>query len=130
MMAHLNVGYNIYQIASDAEGNLVAATYTGEVLRVSADGERRLIDTGFGPGRLVAVATTPDGDILAAERGGQGRILRITEAGAREVVYWSPGARFYGLAVDDGFLFALDLTSRQLLRIPLPAPAPVLARGH
>jgi hypothetical protein len=47
------------------------------------------------------------------------------------VVYRSPGARFYGLAVDDGFLFALDLTYRQLLRVPLPTrPSRVFARGN
>ena len=126
----MNVGYNIYQIASDEHGNLYAATYSGDVLRVSADGDRRLIETGFGPGRLVAVATTADGAVLAAERGGQGRIVRITPDGRSEVVYWSPGARYYGLAVDDGFLFALDLTHRQLLRIPLPATPPLYARSN
>lgn len=124
----MNVGYNIYQIASDDSGNVFAATYGGDVLRVSADGDRRLIPTGFGPGRLVAVATTPSGAVLAAERGGQGRILRIDPDGTSDIVYWSPGARFYGLAVDDGFLFALDLTYRQLLRIPLPTARAVFAR--
>jgi M6 family metalloprotease-like protein len=119
----MNVGYNIYQIASDAAGNLFAATYTGDVVRITPDGSRKLIETGFGPGRLVAVATAPDGSVLAAERGGQGRILRVFRDGAREIVYRRPDARFYGLAVDDGFLFALDLTSRDLLRIPLPASA-------
>ncbi|MGH7448172.1 MAG: hypothetical protein ACRELT_11460, partial [Longimicrobiales bacterium] len=126
----MNVGYNIYQIASDAAGNLFAAMYSGDVLRVSADGERTVIATGFGPGRLVAVATTPDGAVLAAERGGHGRILRVDSDGTREFVYWSPGARFYGRAVDDGFLFALDLTHRQLLRIPLPATPSVYARSN
>lgn len=126
----MNVGYNIYQIASDAEGNLYAATYSGDVLRVSAEGDRRLIETGFGPGRLVAVATTSDGAVLAAERGGQGRIVRIGRDGRSEVVYWSPGARYYGLAVDDGFLFALDLTYRQLLRIPLPTTPAIFARSN
>ncbi|MBR9991067.1 MAG: hypothetical protein KFH98_15000, partial [Gemmatimonadetes bacterium] len=126
----MQVGYNIYQIASDHAGNLFAATYSGDVLRVSADGDRRVIATGFGAGRLVAIATTPDGAVLAAERGGQGRIIRIDADGRSEVVYWSPGARFYGLAVDDGFLFALDLTYRQLLRIPLPASPAVLARTN
>jgi M6 family metalloprotease-like protein len=125
----MNVGYNIYQIASDHAGNVFAATYSGDVLRVSAAGDRRLIETGFGPGRLVAVATTPDGAVLAAERGGQGRIMRFDPNGTSEVVYWSPGARFYGLAVDDGFLFALDLTYRQLLRIPLPVGSALFARG-
>lgn len=120
----MDVGTNIYQIATDAEGTLFAATYGGDVLRVDAEGRRELIATGFGPGRLVTVATTTDGAVLAAERGGQGRILRVDANGAREVVYWSPGARYYGLAVDDGFLFALDLSSRQLLRVPLPTTAP------
>jgi M6 family metalloprotease-like protein len=126
----IDVGYNIYQIAGDHAGNLFAATYQGDVVRVSPEGDRTLIETGFGPGRLVAVATTPDGAVLAAERGGQGRILRVDPDGGREVVYWNPGARFYGLAVDDGFLFALDLTLGQLLRVPLPAAPAVLARGN
>ncbi|HEX6134882.1 MAG TPA: M6 family metalloprotease domain-containing protein [Longimicrobiales bacterium] len=127
----MNVGYNIYQIATDPHGNLFAATYTGDVLRVAPDGSRRLIETGFGPGRLVAVTATQDGAVLAAERGGHGRILRIAADGTREVVYWSPGSRFYGLAADATFLFALDLTGRQLLRIPLPAGAPaILASGN
>jgi hypothetical protein len=42
-------------------------------------------------------------------------------------VYRSPGARFYGLAVDDGFLYALDMTQRQLLRVPLPEPRVIIA---
>jgi M6 family metalloprotease-like protein len=126
----MNVGYNIYQIASDDSGNLFAATYSGDVLRVSAEGDRRLIATGFGPGRLVAVAAAPGGAVLAAERGGQGRIIRIDPDGTQEIVYWSPGARFYGLAVDDGFLFALDLTYRHLLRIPLPPTPAILARTN
>jgi M6 family metalloprotease-like protein len=126
----MNVGYNIYQIASDPAGNLFAATYTGDVLRIAHDGARRLIETGFGPGRLVAVATTPTGAVLAAERGGQGRILRIDPDGTREIIYRRPGARFYGLAVDDGFLFALDLTSRDLLRIPLPTAKATIVAGR
>ena len=114
----MNVGYNVYQIATDATGNIFAATWLGDVLRISPDGERKLIETGFGPGRLVAVAVADDGSILAAERGGQGRILRVQPDGMRDIVYRRPGARFYGLAVDDGFIFALDLASRDLLRIP------------
>jgi M6 family metalloprotease-like protein len=126
--AWMNVGMNIYQIASDDTGNIYAATYAGNVLRIGTDGERRIIETGFSAGRLVTVATTPGNGIVAAERGGQGRVLHIRADGSRDVVYRSTGARFYGLAVDDGFLFALDLQSRQLLRIPLPAePVPVVA---
>src|SRR5690606_34638434 len=41
----MNVGYNIYQIASDAQGNLYAAAYTGDVLRVAPDGSRTTIPT-------------------------------------------------------------------------------------
>jgi M6 family metalloprotease-like protein len=116
----MSVGTNVYQIAADSRGNIYAATYAGDVLRIGVDGARRVIETGFGPGRLVAIAITPEDDIIAAERGGQGRVLRAGPDGLREVVYRSHGARFYGLAVDDGFLYALDLTQRQLLRIPLP----------
>jgi M6 family metalloprotease-like protein len=115
----MNVGYNIYQIATDAAGTLFAATWSGDVLRIGRDGARRVIETGFGAGRLVAIATTPSGSVLAAERGGQGRILRVDADGTRAIIYRRPGARFYGLAVEDSFLFALDLTSRDLLRIPM-----------
>jgi hypothetical protein len=118
--AWMSLGTNIYQIASDGEGNIFAAAFSGEVLRIGTDGERLTLETGFGPGRLVAVATTPAGDVIAAERGGQGRILRLRADGSRDIVYRSPGANYYGLAVDDGFLYALDLTQRHLLRIPLP----------
>jgi M6 family metalloprotease-like protein len=130
----MSLGTHIYQIASDAAGNLYAAAFSGEVIQIAPDGTRRITDTGFGAGRLVAVATTPAGNVLAAERGGQGRILQLNRDGSREVVYRSPGARFYGLAVDDGFLYALDMTQRQLLRVPLPEPRVLLAevsrRGH
>jgi M6 family metalloprotease-like protein len=127
--AWMDLGTNVYQIASDAEGSIYAATFSGDVLRVSAAGSQRMLETGFGAGRLVAVATTPAGDVFAAERGGSGRVLRIRPDGTRDVVYHRPGAQFYGLAVDDEFLFALDLTHRDLLRIPLPgAGAPLVAQ--
>jgi M6 family metalloprotease-like protein len=119
----MHLGTNIYQIASDAAGNLFAAMYSGDVMRIGTDGARRILETGFGNGRLVAIASTPAGAVVAAERGGQGRVLRIGEDGVREVVYRRPGAQFYGVAVDDEFLFALDLTHRNLLRIPLPPAA-------
>jgi M6 family metalloprotease-like protein len=128
--AWMSLGVNIYQIASDYHGNIFAATYSGDILRVAPDGTRRTIETGFGQGRLVAVATTPAGDVIAAERGGHGRILHVRTDGSREIVYRSPGARYYGLAVDDGFLFALDLTQRHLLRIPLPEQAGLIARSE
>jgi M6 family metalloprotease-like protein len=123
----MSLGAHVYQIASDAAGNLYAAAFSGEVIRIAPDGTQRITDTGFGAGRLVAVATTPAGNVLAAERGGQGRILQLNRDGSREIVYRSPGARFYGLAVDDGFLYALDMTQRQLLRVPLPEPRVIIA---
>jgi M6 family metalloprotease-like protein len=130
----MSLGTHVYQIASDAAGNIYAAAFSGEVIQIAPDGTRRITDTGFGAGRLVAVATTPAGNLLAAERGGQGRILQLNRDGSREIVYRSPGARFYGLAVDDGFLYALDMTQRQLLRVPLPEPRIIVAemsrRGH
>jgi M6 family metalloprotease-like protein len=128
--AWMNVGTNIYQIASDEFGTIFAAMFSGDVLRITPEGSRRIIETGFGAGRLVAVATTPTGGVIAAERGGQGRVLHVRADGSREMVYHRPGALFYGLAVDDGFLYALDLAHRHLLRIPLPAsPATLLVRG-
>jgi hypothetical protein len=124
--AWMNVGTNIYQIASDEFGTIYAAMFSGDVLRIAPSGARRIIETGFGAGRLVAVATTPAGGLIAAERGGQGRVLHVRTDGTREMVYHRPGALFYGLAVDDGFLYALDLAQRHLLRIPLPAPPATL----
>jgi hypothetical protein len=117
----LKLRENIYQIASDAAGNLFAATYLGHVLRIAPNGSRRIIETEFDTGKLVAITTTPAGDVIVAERGDLGRILRVSRDGTRELVYRSPGSRFYGLALDAGFLYALDLKSRKLLRIPLPA---------
>jgi M6 family metalloprotease-like protein len=127
----MNVGTNIYQIASDEFGTVYAAMFSGDVLRIAPSGARRIIETGFGAGRLVAVATAPGGGIIAAERGGQGRVLHVRTDGTREMVYHRPGALFYGLAVDEGFLYALDLAQRHLLRIPLPAPpATLLVRAQ
>jgi M6 family metalloprotease-like protein len=108
---------HVYQIASDAEGNLYAALHAGNVLRVGVDGTLRELETGFMEGRMVAISVTPAGDVIAAERGDQGRVLRITANGTRELVYHSPGSRFYGVAVDGAFLYALR--ERELLRIPL-----------
>jgi M6 family metalloprotease-like protein len=125
----MSLATNIYQIASDGDGNIFAATYSGEVMRITPEGDVRIIETGFGTGRLVAVATTADGDLIAAERGGQGRILLIRDDGQREVVYRSPAAHFYGLAVDGRFVFALDLTQRHLLRFPLPEPRALVAQA-
>jgi hypothetical protein len=82
-----SLGTNIYQIASDSDGNIFSAAFSGEVLRIAPNGDRRALETGFGAGRLVTVATTPDGDVIAAERGGQGRILQLRADGARDVVY-------------------------------------------
>lgn len=129
---HLNMGSHIYQIASDAAGNLYAASFDGNVIRVTPSGERRVLETGFGEGRLVAIATTPSGDVIAAERGGQSRIVRLRSNGTRDIVYRSPGAQFYGVAVDDRFVFALDLTSthRHLLRVPLPPDPNRVAAGR
>ena len=116
----------IYQIASDTAGNVYAAALSGNVLRVAVDGTIRILETGFGEGKLVAITTTPSGDVLVAERGGQGRVLRLAQDGTRELVYHSPGSRFYGLAVDGEFLYALR--ERELLRIPLPPQARAVAQ--
>ncbi len=111
----------LYQIATDASGAVFAATYSGDVLRIGPEGVESTIVTGFGPGRLVAIAATPDGSVFAAERGGLGRVERIDPTGRRHTVFQRDGAHFYGVAVDGAFLYALDLSTRQLLRIPLPA---------
>jgi M6 family metalloprotease-like protein len=115
---------HIYQIAADSAGDVFAASYSGNVVRVGHDGVSRLMVTGFSEGRLVAIATDASGVVYAAERGGAGRILRLGERGVREVVAQVPGAHFYGLTVDGRFLYAADLGHRQLLRIALPSSSP------
>jgi M6 family metalloprotease-like protein len=113
---------NIYQIAVDDTGALYAAAANGNLLRLDpASGRLATIPTGFGNGRLVTVTATPDGTIFAAERGGQGRILRVTPAGNTTEVARIDGAEFYGLAADHRFLYALDLANRQVLRFTLGA---------
>ena len=115
----VELGRNIYQIAVDGAGNVFAASYEGEVVRIAPDGRMRVLSTPFGRGRLVAVAATPDGIAYAAERGDDGRIVRIGKDGRHEVIARVRGAEFYGLAVEGGFLYALDLRHRQLLRLPI-----------
>ncbi|MGH7444391.1 MAG: M6 family metalloprotease domain-containing protein [Longimicrobiales bacterium] len=110
----------IYQIASDGTGVVFAATYDGSVLRIEPSGAVTVIQTGFGIGRLVAIAVTADGTLFVAERGGAGRIMRIDGNGMHSLVFRRPGAEFYGLAVArDHFIYALDLNARELLRFPL-----------
>src|SRR5690606_1548164 len=95
------------------------------VLRINGDGSVDVIPTGFGPGRLVAVAAAPSGTVYAAERGGAGRLLRIDPGRPLpQVVASFAGAEFYGLTIDGSFLYALDLRGRQLLRFPLTGEAP------
>ena len=110
---------NIYQIATDKRGTVFAATYDGRILRWQNGGVAAVLETGFEKGKLVAVAAAPNGAVYAAERGDHGRILRFDPDGTRSVIFNQPGARFYGLAVDEQFLFALDLKDRNLLRIPI-----------
>ena len=113
----------LYQIATDAQGNLYAATYAGTVIRMTPDGRSRVVATGFEKGKLVALATTAAGDLYVSERGDQGRIMRIAPDGTREVLLQRRGSQFYGLAVDDHFLYAIDLRNREMLRIPRDAVA-------
>lgn len=110
---------NVYQIATDRRGAIFAATYDGRVLRWQSGKTASVLETGFEKGKLVAVAAAPNGSVYAAERGDLGRILRFDPDGSRSIIFHQPGARFYGLAVDDQFLFALDLKDRNLLRIPV-----------
>jgi M6 family metalloprotease-like protein len=113
--AEVDVG--IYQIAADDAGTVYAATITGDILRLRGDALPTTLSTGFGRGRLVALAATPDGVVYAAERGGAGRILRFRPDGGRDVVFQERAAQYYGLAVEDDFLYALDLRQRTLIRI-------------
>jgi hypothetical protein len=114
----------IYQLASDSAGNVFAALLRGSVVRIAPDGALTYLDTGFGHGRLVAIVASADGWVYAAERGNEGRIVRFTPAGRRELLYRESGAEFYGLALDAGFLYALDIAERQMLRLPVAAPPP------
>ncbi|HET9441007.1 MAG TPA: M6 family metalloprotease domain-containing protein, partial [Longimicrobiales bacterium] len=115
---------NIYQVAADANGVIYAASLDGDVIRLARDGTSSIITTGFGNGKLVAIALSRNGDLYVAERGDLGRILRINADGTRQHMLQSRGAQFYGLAVDDQFLYAIDMHNRQLLRIPIDAMAP------
>jgi M6 family metalloprotease-like protein len=108
----------LYQIATDAAGNLYAATFNGTVIRMAPNGTSNVVVTGFEPGKLVAIAATPLGDLYVSERGAAGRIIRIGADGAREIVLQRKGAQFYGVAVDEQFVYAIDLRNREILRIP------------
>jgi sugar lactone lactonase YvrE len=125
--ARLNA--NVYQIAADAGGAIYAATLAGHVIRLAPDGTHAVIPTGFANGKLVAIALSQSGDLYVAERGDQGRILRIAPDGSRQLMLQSENAQFYGLAVDDYFLYAIDMRHRQLLRIPMDA-MPLLASSR
>jgi M6 family metalloprotease-like protein len=119
---------HLYQIATDASGNLYAATFEGTVIRMAPDGSSTLVSTGFEKGKLVAIAATPLGDLYVSERGNEGRIISITVDGAREIVLQRKGSQFYGVAVDEHFLYAIDLRNREMLRIPrdgVAVPAPL-----
>ncbi|MGQ0813452.1 MAG: M6 family metalloprotease domain-containing protein [Gemmatimonadota bacterium] len=123
---------HLYQIATDASGNLYAATFEGTVIRMAPDGSSSVVTTGFEKGKLVAIAATPAGDLYVTERGDHGRIIHIRSDGGREVVLQRKGAQFYGVAVDEHFLYAIDLRNRELLRIPRDgagvAPIPAIAQ--
>jgi M6 family metalloprotease-like protein len=119
---------HIYQIAADSVGDVFAASFSGDVIRVGHDGVSQLLQTGFTAGRLVAIAADASGEVYAAERGGAGRILRLSTNGTREIVAQIPGAHFYGLTVDGRFLYAADLGHRQLIRIALPSSSSVSPR--
>jgi hypothetical protein len=121
---------HIYQIAMDRAGNLYAASYAGDVLALAPGGTLMTMTTGFEPGGLVAIATAPDGSVVAAERGNDGRILRLWPDGSREIVFRIRGAHYYGIATDGVFLYALDLGARQLLRIPLASQAAASVAGR
>lgn len=117
-----NFGRPIYQIAADHESTLYAASLDGNVLRLDTQGRVRILPTGFGRGRLVAITATPSGTVFAAERGGKGRIVRIERDGTTREIGRVPGAQFYGLAVDGNLLYAVDLGNRQLLRVSIDGP--------
>jgi len=112
---------NIYQIASDGAGAIYAASYEGSVLRAGPGERTGRIETGFRAGELVALTMGRTGELYIAERGGEGRVLRLSGTD-RQIIFQRKNAQFYGLAVDDQFVYALDLRDRQLLRIPKNGP--------
>ncbi|HSH45100.1 MAG TPA: M6 family metalloprotease domain-containing protein [Longimicrobiales bacterium] len=111
----------VYQISSDPTGRVYAALLDGGVARIEPGGAITLLETGFERGNLVAVTAAADGRAFAAERGGRGRIVELSEGGPRQLARVADG-QFYGLVTDDMFLYALDLGSRQLLRLPIVGP--------
>src|SRR5690606_6530821 len=117
VQTYVELDENLYQIATDSAGIVYAAGYSGNIIRIEGPDRHVKMPTGFPKGSLVAVTATPGGDVYAAERGGKGRILRFTPGGTRELVTSVSGAQFFGLAVDEGFLYAVDLRNRNLLRI-------------
>jgi hypothetical protein len=117
-----DLGTPLYQIAAAPDGTVFGAALEGHVVRVAADGGTSRLETGFERGRLVALAVDTRGNVFAAERGGAGRIVRISADGRRHTVFERRGAAFYGLAVDDLFLYALDLSVGELLRVPVGMP--------
>ncbi len=119
---------NIYQVTADADGVIYAASLDGNVIRLSPDGTIAIIQTGFAKGKLVAVALSHTGELYVAERGDQGRIYRINDDGTRHLMLQNRAAQFYGLAVDEHFLYAIDMRHRELLRIPMHAAPSLVAR--
>lgn len=116
------VGRAVYQIAADSRGVVYAALLSGQVVRLDPGSPAEFLETGFERGGLVAVTVSPEGRVFAAERGGAGRIVEVGR-GRPRVVARARGAAFFGLAADDRFLYALDLSRRELLRLPIGVPA-------
>jgi M6 family metalloprotease-like protein len=110
---------NLYQIATDARGTVYAAAYNGNVIRWEPESGATVLQTGFEKGRLVAVAASPNGQVYAGERGEGGRIVSFDSGGNRRVVFQHANSLFYGLSVEQGFLYALDLNRARLLRLPV-----------
>ena len=132
VLPYAQLNANVYQIAADAAGVLYLAAFDGDVIRLAPDGTISVIETGFAEGKLVTLALSRNGDLYVAERGDNGRILRLNPDGTRQVMLQSKGSQFYGLAVDEHFLYAIDMRHRQLLRIPVDvatATAPVVAES-
>jgi M6 family metalloprotease-like protein len=119
VQAYARLPANLYQIATDTAGTVYAATYAGTIIRLATDGKTSTLQTEFEKGRLVSLATAPDGSVYAGERGEGGRIFRFERDGTRRLIFQSPGAAFYGLSIDQDVLYALDLRERRLLRLPI-----------
>jgi sugar lactone lactonase YvrE len=102
-------------IASTARGGVVAAASgSGEVLEVSADGAARTLGSGLA--EPVGVAPLPDGSVVVSEAGA-GRVVHLD--GGRTRTLLDGLDEPHGVACDGDDVFVLDRGGRALHRVGL-----------